>query len=287
MLILPLLISGSSPTPLTFALVGDISLARGTAQAWANNWPHTLDSIEPVLKANATFGNLESPLTDRPKQTTGIDLRAPLVGIAALKAFSYLGIENNHANDAGVAGQQQNKAWLKQNGFEVVNKLPIFTMLGGYKVAWLAFFDDGITSPPLTQIKQVAQQADLVVLGVHWGEEYGLVTQRQRNLAKAFIEAGASLIVGSGPHVLQGHEVLGRSLVLYSLGNFLFDATMPNGQLGAVVRTTWVGDVKNKKLGHWQACAIPTLSRGGRLKLATAEYQQKALAALGLGACTV
>jgi poly-gamma-glutamate synthesis protein (capsule biosynthesis protein) len=70
---------------------------------------------------------------------------------------------------------------------------------------------------------------DVVVVSVHWGAEFDPVpTDRQRELASAAVEAGADLVVGHHPHVLQPIEVTtkptGRTaLVAYSLGNFLFD----------------------------------------------------------------
>ena len=123
---------------------------------------------------------------------------------------------------------------------------------------------------------------------MHWGEEYGLVTQRQKTLAAALAHAGASLIVGSGPHVLQGHQRLApqgsdhETLVLYSLGNFLFDSPYPKGQLGAIVNVR----LKTNSIDSaWEACAVPTQSRRGLLSWPNAEDQKKALRVLGLPAC--
>ncbi|MCJ7746629.1 MAG: CapA family protein, partial [Desulfobacterales bacterium] len=63
-----------------------------------------------------------------------------------------------------------------------------------------------------------------VILLMHWGlEEYSYPSPSQRRIAKQLIEAGADLILGHHPHVLQGVEKMNRGLVAYSLGNFLFD----------------------------------------------------------------
>jgi poly-gamma-glutamate capsule biosynthesis protein CapA/YwtB (metallophosphatase superfamily) len=66
------------------------------------------------------------------------------------------------------------------------------------------------------------------VVLIHWGAEYQAgPTDRQKALAQRFAQAGAALVVGTHPHVLQPAEWIrtarGKTLVLYSLGNALFD----------------------------------------------------------------
>jgi hypothetical protein len=73
-------------------------------------------------------------------------------------------------------------------------------------------------------VRAAAEQADHVIVGFSWGVEY--VTQpseRQRDLARAAVDAGASLIVGNHPHWVQATEWIGDAFVVYSLGNFVFD----------------------------------------------------------------
>jgi len=80
--------------------------------------------------------------------------------------------------------------------------------------------------PALHAVREARRQADLVILSIHWGNEYQhLPTKRQRDLAKALIAAGCDVILGHHPHVLQPAELLEvegrRGLVAYSLGNFI------------------------------------------------------------------
>jgi poly-gamma-glutamate synthesis protein (capsule biosynthesis protein) len=103
--------------------------------------------------------------------------------------------------------------------------------VNGLELAFLAF--DDISSPldvdSATQaIRSACESGALVIVSVHWGMEYQAgATDRQQSLAQAFADAGASLIWGHHPHVLQRAAWLetaeGRTLVLYSLGNALFD----------------------------------------------------------------
>jgi poly-gamma-glutamate synthesis protein (capsule biosynthesis protein) len=67
----------------------------------------------------------------------------------------------------------------------------------------------------------------------HWGEEYMQAPQEeQRELATQMVEAGADLIIGSHPHVIQGIESIDGVPVIYSLGNFVFDQVEPGTDVG-------------------------------------------------------
>ena len=75
----------------------------------------------------------------------------------------------------------------------------------------------------LEQIAQAKETCDYVVAYVHWGVEYADTPEEyQRQMAQKYIDAGADLVVGSHPHVLQGIEFYKGKPILYSLGNFLF-----------------------------------------------------------------
>lgn len=72
-------------------------------------------------------------------------------------------------------------------------------------------------------IKAAKENSDFVVVYVHWGIERAAKPEEyQRNLGKAYIDAGADLVVGSHPHVLQGIEYYNGKPIVYSLGNFIF-----------------------------------------------------------------
>jgi poly-gamma-glutamate synthesis protein (capsule biosynthesis protein) len=80
--------------------------------------------------------------------------------------------------------------------------------------------------PALQAVREARSQADLVVVSIHWGNEYQhQPTKRQRDIAHALVTAGGDVILGHHPHVLQPVELLdagGRKvLVAYSLGNFI------------------------------------------------------------------
>jgi len=75
----------------------------------------------------------------------------------------------------------------------------------------------------LEDLQRLSASVDDVWLFLHWGREYFRYPEpEQRTLAQAFAEAGADLIVGIHPHVVQGSERFGDTPVYYSLGNFVF-----------------------------------------------------------------
>ena len=259
----------TSPPAVTFALGGDLDLARNKGD---------LAPLRVALDADVVLANLESPLTDQPKTTAKIDLRAQPSRVSALAPLTHLATENNHALDGGTAGQAQSQRVLRSAGKVPVTRQAVLSKVGGVNVALLAYWDDGHTSPPLAEVRRTAKLAPLVVVMPHWGAEYGPTTTRQRTQARQLAQAGATLIVGSGPHVLQGQERIGRALVLYSLGNLLLNQPYPATWLGAVVRVQVSGT-------DMQACAVPTFTRGGQVRLATGTDRRRALERLGLAGC--
>src|SRR5699024_7962527 len=73
-------------------------------------------------------------------------------------------------------------------------------------------------------ITALSNRVDTVIVVPHWGTQYTNVPERsQRQAAERFVRAGADLVVGGHPHWVQGWEQVGDSLVVHSLGNFVFD----------------------------------------------------------------
>ncbi len=75
----------------------------------------------------------------------------------------------------------------------------------------------------LADIAEAKNKSDFVVLYTHWGKEYVPALQSVKDLAHSFVDAGADLIIGSHPHVVQEHEIYHGKTIYYSLGNLVFD----------------------------------------------------------------
>lgn len=248
LLIMPTGSNALIPRPVTLALLGDVMLGRGVAQVYALHPEEraALFALTPFLSgAHLVLANLESPITTAPLARRGYDLRAdPVIAGSLLEGLSESGLDvfslaNNHALDCGLIGLQSTRAALDAHGLAFIGPgpTPLWHSVGDLHIAFFAFED--VTSPlDLLQAQRsiisAAARADLVVVSLHWGPEYRSVpSSRQREIAQSLAEAGADLIWGHHPHVLQSVEWLpgrGRShatLVAYSLGNALFDQVVP------------------------------------------------------------
>jgi poly-gamma-glutamate synthesis protein (capsule biosynthesis protein) len=161
--------------------------------------------------------------------------------------FDLLGLANNHALDAGPAGLAETRLRLRAARLEPVEATrPVVREIGGLTLAALAWNDLGAPNRAalLAAVSEARAAADIVLVLVHWGQEY----QRhpalpQRELAGELFGAGADVVLGSHPHVVQDLQLVeprqteGRPrLVAYSLGNFAFDQGWDDTAQGLALR---------------------------------------------------
>ena len=100
---------------------------------------------------------------------------------------------------------------------------------GSHHPGMLATYDPGIL---LGAIKELRETCDYVVVFVHWGvEKEDMPQEYQRTLGQQYLDAGADLVIGSHPHVLQGVEYYKGKPIVYSLGNFVFGSSIPRTAL--------------------------------------------------------
>jgi poly-gamma-glutamate capsule biosynthesis protein CapA/YwtB (metallophosphatase superfamily) len=220
-----------SPT-INLALLGDLMLGRGT-----NPSPDSLATLMPALRsADLALANLESPLAQvlpAADSTYNLCALSDRAGLLTFWGMDILSLANNHALDCGPNGSFGTKSILETAGISSLGPgmEPLFREVNGVHLAFLGF--DDISSVldvnAATQAIHTARNSGaLVVISIHWGAEYqGGISDRQKFLAEQFAQAGAALIWGHHPHVLQPAAwiatPLGKTLVLYSLGNALFD----------------------------------------------------------------
>ncbi len=191
---------------------------------------------------------------------------APVALPEALKAsgIKIVSFANNHVMDQGWAGFTESREHLRDAGLLFAGTSdntatawePVITEANGIKVGWLGMtrWLNGNRNPDkddqphvnffpypgeangapgadeatvLAAVKAARAQCDLLVISMHWGVEYATAPRPEDvDLAHKMMEAGASVIVGAHPHVLQPIETYktqdGRNTVIfYSLGNFL------------------------------------------------------------------
>jgi hypothetical protein len=220
----------ASPTPtVTLALLGDVMLGRDVHPS-----VETFAYLEPFLSsADLVMANLESPLTRAPLQTDPpYALCAPpeYADLLASAGFDLLTLANNHNLDCGEQGLLETQSALTGAGlgFAGPGTEPEYREISGVRLAFLAFDATGeFDLESAGQAVRSAKEAGAVVIvSIHWGAEYQAgASQVQKEIALQLAEAGAALIWGHHPHVLQPAEWSSdrRALVLYSLGNALFD----------------------------------------------------------------
>ena len=121
----------------------------------------------------------------------------------------------------------------------------------------------------VAEIEAAREVCDYLVVYVHWGIERDTKPQEyQRTLAMNYIDAGADLVVGSHPHVLQGVEYYNGKPILYSLGNFVFGSSIPSTALLKV-------ELSEERHGSSTISLIPCTSSAGYTSLVTEEDKVK------------
>jgi AmmeMemoRadiSam system protein B len=244
--------SGGQNAVLLF--VGDLMLSRavGTAMERRNDYNFPFSKMGTFLSdADITFGNLEGPISDRGTEVGSIyPFRNDPKVVGGLKnaGFDILSIANNHIWDYGRDAFVDTLNYLKNSGIDFVGggenfddaHRGIIKEINGTKIIFLGYTDllprsasagqnsAGVSYLDMDQmIKDVGSaknKADIVITSFHWGQEYQTKhNARQEQVAKAAIDAGASLVIGHHPHVMQEVEKYKNGYIAYSLGNFVFD----------------------------------------------------------------
>jgi poly-gamma-glutamate capsule biosynthesis protein CapA/YwtB (metallophosphatase superfamily) len=250
------------------AFLGDVMLGRGVARAnEKGGQDQILAALNPcTATVDIAFANLESPLTSAPLVGQTYDLRAdPWMGAALASAdIDIVALSNNHALDAGAKGLQETLQTLLSLQVQVIgpDESPWVVKQNGLSLTWFAF-DDISRQLDLEHAKHTLaaarRQDSLIVVSIHWGAELDTApNERQRYVATALAEAGADIIVGHHPHVLQPVQWLwgagrGRpTLVAFSLGNAVFDQTSPPGSRYVALLRVDLGQA-----GITRVCAAP------------------------------
>ncbi len=256
---------------LKIAAVGDIMLGgTGTPEFQKFGYDYPFEKTRALLKqSHIVFGNLEGPLThtDHEAVAKKYRYRSPPEKVAPALAnagFSVVSLANNHAMDQGAEGLKHtiealDRAGVKHTGAGMnlaEARKPAILNAQGARVAFLAYTltfpeefwatTDRAGSPfghereVRADIAAAKQQADIVLVSFHWGQE-GKTELRdyQKQLGRAAIDAGASAVLGHHPHVLQGVERYKNGVILYSLGNFTFGTYGPEAFTSAVAELTF------------------------------------------------
>ena len=260
----------------TILFVGDIMLSRaiGSIMEKKQDWTYPFLQVQEVLSsADLTFGNLEGPISDKGANIGSIySFRANPKSVEGLSfaGFDVVSIANNHMWDYGRAAFLDTLSILSSKQIAYVGggenylkaHTPVIRDVRGTKVAFLAYtnllppFLGRIDAAPSVAFHDSEQMtldiidakkvADVVVVSFHFGEEYKTIHNAyQEKIAHTAVDAGASIVIGHHPHVIQDVEVYKGAYIAYSLGNFIFDQNFSlDTSKGMVVTITF----KDKKI---------------------------------------
>ena len=255
--------------PVVLAAVGDVTpgesvgptvLERGAAYPWGE--------VGPILRgADIATANLEGAISTRGSAVPNKEFhfrgpRTLLTGAARDGGIDLVTLANNHVMDYGAEALADTVSAARASGIATVGagateaaaERPAFIDAGGLRIAFLGWSDvnpagfNATTATPGTAkadvdaigrgVRAARRRADLVVCWFHWGVElHATPDERQRGFADACVRSGAKLVLGAHPHVLGAVERFpGRSLVAWTLGNFVFPAGQSATVATAILR---------------------------------------------------
>lgn len=261
---------------LLFSFVGDIQMSGKVDELMRKNgFDFPFQYAKSLFqKDDLTIANLETPITlgglaETDKQFV---FKSSPDSAAAMHTagIDVVTLANNHVLDQGVSGLRDTIKHLDSGNVQHVgagnNEDEAYTIKyvesKGKRIAILGFSrvlpktswkagpkNAGVAetySPTkaVAQIQEAHQHADIVIVMVHWGiEKADTPNNIQKQLAHQFVDAGADLVIGSHPHVLQGMEQYKGKWIAYSLGNFIFTrSSNPKTWETAVLQVTYNSD---------------------------------------------
>jgi poly-gamma-glutamate capsule biosynthesis protein CapA/YwtB (metallophosphatase superfamily) len=254
--------------PLVLAAVGDVTFGARVAEAVRAYGPRYpwLSVARTLRRADVATANLEGVVSTRgsPVPRKEFHFRGPPRALASAAGFAgidVMSVANNHTLDYGRIAFMDTLRHAGRFGVATpgggvnlrVARLPRLVRAGGLRILFLAYSDvrpPGFDAGPhragaapafpdliAADVRAARRRADVTVVGLHWGLERSLVpSARQRELARVSFAAGATIVLGAHPHVLQPIVRRGRKLVAWSLGNFVFGAHSPGTERTGILR---------------------------------------------------
>lgn len=242
------------PSETTVVFVGDIMLSRavGDEMQRRQDWAWPFRKVQNVTRsADILFGNLEGPISAQGASTgSPYSFRADPHALDGLivAGFDALSVANNHIGDWGRVAMEDTFRMLNTGGITVVgggenaaeahtarvieadgvrfgllgySPLAPRAMQAGSNTAGITAYASGRM---VEDIHAALESADVVVVSLHFGDEYAVKeSASQTDISHAAIDAGAALVIGHHPHVVQRVEQYKGGFIAYSLGNFVFD----------------------------------------------------------------
>lgn len=257
---------------VSISIVGDILMDSSVrAQINKNGIEYPWEMVKEYFQNDdITIGNLETSITTRGTkwEDKQFNFRSDPNNLKAMKeaGIDVLALANNHTLDYGYEGLLDTLSYLDKNDIKRAgggkNKQEaiegVIIEKNGLKIGVLSFsrvvpdvkwyatdkrpgivgaYDPHINEV-IVRIEEMKKETDIVILSIHWGVELSATPRKQEmDLGKKLIDAGADIIMGHHPHVLQGVEIYKGKPIFYSLGNFVF------GTKNELTSNTMIGQI--------------------------------------------
>ncbi len=225
---------------------GDLMFDRGIRYFAKKNGSNEFifNKIYPILANNdLAVANLEGPITDSNSISSGtapgseknytFTFDKTVAQTLYAENIKLVNLGNNHILNFSKSGLYSTEKYLETAGVEFFggpdSNRSIIKNVEDFKIGFVnynEFFGSAEldVAQTIAEIQNLREKTDFIVVMPHWGIEYTAEpTDVIRNIAHQFINAGADLVIGSHPHVVQSIEEYNNKKIYYSLGNFVFD----------------------------------------------------------------
>lgn len=235
--------AAAEPVSFTVTFAGDCTLGTDEAFSYSSSLnakysevgdpSYFMSNVYDIFSTDdLTIVNMEGTLTEstsRQDKTFAFKGPAEFTSILTSGDIEAASLANNHSKDYGESSYTDTISALDAAGILNFGYDRIaYADVKGVKVALIGTYElaihEGIETEMVNNINAAREAgADVVLVYIHWGIEREYVpNSTQMNLGHAAIDAGADLVIGSHPHVIQGYEVYKDRYIVYSLGNFCF-----------------------------------------------------------------
>ena len=261
---------------ITISAVGDCTIGSDPNFSYPNSFHHVYDQNTPdyffkgvsslLQNDDITFANFESTFTNvTEKEPKAFNFKAPKEYVEILKTGSIevVSVANNHTYDFKEQGFNDTIETLENNSVSYCGAdLYSIYEVKGIKVGFIGYYAN--YNPDIYEEVRIGldklkeEQVDLIIVSYHWGVEktYEQNTS-QKELGRWTIDNGADLVIGHGPHVIQGIEKYNNKYIIYSLANFVFGGNKnPKDKDTFVFQQTF--DFENKKIVSDSINIVPT-----------------------------
>jgi poly-gamma-glutamate synthesis protein (capsule biosynthesis protein) len=278
-------VSEEIKTETKILFVGDMMFDRYIRQAESKNGNgFVFEKVKNLLSGeDLVVGNLEGPVTDNVSKSVGTEFGSKenyiftfnpkIVQTLFQENIRLVNIGNNHILNFKESGVEQTKKYLDESDIKYFGNVGHDERNTGIEINEITVgfvnynqFAQIDVAQTIKSIEEMKKRSNLVIVYAHWGVEYEKnASQKEKELAHQFVDAGADLVIGSHPHVVQEKEEYKGKMIYYSLGNFIFDQYFnPDATQGLTVEA--IISPKNFKIDFRDIKL--TLQNNGQTKIA-------------------